>query len=61
MSFLSNGNLRLALTAGGLRLDLGLGSFEKDKQRSIGTRMLHHDLHKPLNQLGENNLARECL
>ena len=44
-----------------LRLDPRLVAPEKDEQTALGSDMLNRESHELLNQLVENNLARECL
>jgi hypothetical protein len=44
-----------------LRLDLWLIVSEEDEETSLGACMLNRELHKLLNQLGQQNLARQYL
>jgi len=58
---LSNGDLDSALAGRGLRLDLLLIAPEKDEQTPLGSCMLNRKSHELFDQLGEENLAGECL
>ena len=49
------------LADGGFRLDLRLFVPEKDEQTPLGPCMLNRDSHELLDQLGEKNLAGQCL
>ena len=58
---LSLRDLKPAAAGRRLRLDPRLVAPEKDEQTALGSDMLNRDSHELLNQLVENNLARECL
>ncbi len=49
------------MATGGLCLDLRLVTTEKDEQPPLGPRVLHSYSHEFLDQLAEDNLARESL
>jgi hypothetical protein len=49
------------LADGGLRFDLRLMTMKQDEQPPLGPGMLDRDSHQLLDQLGENDLARESL
>src|SRR5260370_20450315 len=58
---LSNGDLDPAVAGRGLRLDLRLIAPEKDEQTPLSPCVLNRDSHELLDQLRQDNLARECL
>ena len=58
---LSNSDLGTAVARGGLRLNLRLVAPEKEEQTPLGPCMLDRYSHELLDQLGEDDLARDCL
>jgi hypothetical protein len=58
---LSNGDRNPAVACGGLCLDPRLVTPDKEEQSPLGPCMLQGYSHELLYQIGENNLARECL
>src|ERR1700733_11958825 len=59
--YLPNGCAYSAVACGGRGLNLRHVAPKKNEQAPFGPGMLHRDLHELLDQLGEDNLARDCV